>query len=288
MTDTATNKHFLDSSVARPMLVGSRAYKQYFEDQFGDDNRYISNYVQMEMKRSFFAPIIDFYFVLDMPNIRTIGDACKVWSNQFKGSDKTAILQLVGDLLDTRQLNISNPRHKKRALRAIGDYVKRLEGQLRRKFLNIGTDATRCTRSKVPFTSTQHNLMLSEQLRHFKEQFDDKKTCRNKCRVDHFILERYLAEIKDYIEHAASLVRPKSKENKGFVKIVDNLAKILEKGPESCSCRMCGNIGDAIIALESPPDMRIEHTDHSFDNLCKVINKPHYKHPAEISFINSM
>lgn len=288
MGDTATIKHFLDTSVARPMLLSSTAYKQYFADQFGDDNLYISMYVQMEVKRSYICPIIHFYFQLDMPNIQTVGDAFAVWSNRFKGSEQKAVMQLVGNLIDTRQLNISDPRDKKRVLKAIGQYVKRLEGQLRRKFRDIGVNTTRCARATVPFISSQQNFTLSKQLRYFVEQFEDSKTCRHQCRVDRFILERYRAEIEDYIKGASMLVNPKSKENVGFAKVAENLEKILQNGADVCSCHMCKKMGDAIIALETPRDMRIEHTDHSFDHLCKIINQPHYKHPSESNVIKSM
>ena len=40
-------------------------------------------------------------------------------------------------------------------------------------------------------------------------------------------------------------------------------------------------IGDAIIALDAPRDMQLEHTDHSFDHLCPPIGQPHRKHPSE-------
>lgn len=69
MEGTPIPRHFLDSSVARPMLSASQAYKQYFASQFGDHPCYISAYVQMELKRSYLCSIIDFYFVLHLPTL---------------------------------------------------------------------------------------------------------------------------------------------------------------------------------------------------------------------------
>jgi len=40
-------KHFLDTSVVRPMLVGTRRYKAYFADEFGDNLCYINQYVHL-------------------------------------------------------------------------------------------------------------------------------------------------------------------------------------------------------------------------------------------------
>ena len=50
-------------------------------------------------------------------------------------------------------------------------------------------------------------------------------------------------------------------------------------GERACDCKRCEKIGDAIIALDAPRDLRLEHTDSSFDYLCPSIKQPHYKHP---------
>ncbi len=151
MSNSVMPKHFVDSSVAQPMLLGSSVYKKYFEDQFADEQVYISDYVQMEIKRSCIVPFIDFYFLLDMPNIKSIGDALAVWSNRFKGSEIKAVMRLFSDLIDTHQLSDMNPRDKSKALRRLGYLIKRIESQLRRKFINIGVNTTRCARAKNVF-----------------------------------------------------------------------------------------------------------------------------------------
>jgi len=42
----------------------------------------------------------------------------------------------------------------------------------------------------------------------------------------------------------------------------------------------CEAIGDAVIALEAPKDMQLEHVDKPFDYLCPPINQPHRRHPS--------
>ena len=86
-------KHFVDSSVAQPMLLGGSAYKKYFRDQFADERIYISDYIQMEIKRSCIVPSINFYFLLDMPQTESIGDALRVWSNKFKSREIKAVMR---------------------------------------------------------------------------------------------------------------------------------------------------------------------------------------------------
>ena len=55
------------------------------EDEPTRENRplYISNYVQMEMKRSYLMNIISFYFILRLDTINNIGDALALWSNRL-------------------------------------------------------------------------------------------------------------------------------------------------------------------------------------------------------------
>ena len=281
-------KHFVDSSVVQPMLLGSSTYKKHFADQFTDEKPYISDYVQMEIKRSCIVPFINFYFLLDMPNIESIGDALAVWSNRFSNREIKAVTRLIGTLIDTHQLNDMSPKDKSEALRRLGFLIKRIESQLRRKFINIGENTTRCARAEVLLISSQtEQYPISDQLKQFIEKFNDVKGCRSRCRVDDFILNKFKDEIEAFFDQTKKLDRPKKRENKGFVDITTNLEKIIDTEGKACSCRMCGKIGDAIIALEMPGNMQLEYTDYSFENLCKVIEKSHKRHPSEMNYINN-
>lgn len=75
MASFVQKKHFLDTTVLRPMLLGVEQYRKYFKTQFNNDHLYVSKYVQMEFKRSYICSILDFYFHLNNPRINTIGDA---------------------------------------------------------------------------------------------------------------------------------------------------------------------------------------------------------------------
>ncbi len=143
-------KHFLDTSVLRPLLAGTKAYKKYFEEQFKDGRRYTSQYVLMEFKRSYIRNILNFYFVLNMPSIETAGDAITFWSNRYKSSELKAVLQLVGNIIDTHRLNTEEPRHKQKIMQVIAQYAKRLEIKSRRLFADIGKNETHCHRAKIP------------------------------------------------------------------------------------------------------------------------------------------
>jgi len=97
------------------------------------------------------------------------------------------------------------------------------------------------------------------------------------------LLTKFEPEIKKYIECADELEN--NADSKGFIKIAERLKRILEKGEGACSCKTCEYIGDAIIAIEAPANMRLEHIDRAFDYLCPPIDQPHKRHPSESSII---
>ncbi|WP_414755624.1 hypothetical protein [Anabaena sp. CCY 9910] len=284
MDNNSIPHHFLDTSVLRSLLLGTQVYKQYFKSQFTDQPLYISNYVQMEMKRSYLINLISFYFVLRLETINNIGDAITLWSNRFKASELKAILQLIPQLFSTHQLNFSSPEDKEKALAVLGIYIKRFELLLRKKFNNTNTDATACTRALVPLNLDLQNAAAG--LKQFADEFGDVEICRSQCQIDQFLLVQYRSEIEQLVQIASQL--PKNSNTRGFIKIVNNLKEILTQGAAACDCKRCAKIGDAVIALNAPRNMQLEHTDNSFDYLCPPINQPHYKHPSENQIVTNI
>lgn len=277
-------QHFLDTSVAYKMLLGTRVYKRYFATQFGADPCYISAYVLMELKRSYLVNAIAFYFLLNLPTVSTLDEAAKLWSNNFKGSQLKAGLQLYAEiqkLCDAHQIKSSLPSEKQRVLQVFGLYLKRVERKMRCQFTDISQDTTHCARAIVPLQSTLETL--PDGLRRFLEAFEDTTTCRNKCSIDDFILRRHRNEIESYIRQAEQL--PNNQHSRGFIKIADNLRDIVEKGGTACSCKKCESIGDAVIALQAPRTIRLEHTDNSFNHLCQPLNQSHHQHPSESAVV---
>ena len=277
MPDKIEQKHFLDTSVARSLMLATKIYQHYFKSKFGDKNLYISNYVQMEIKRSYLINLISFYFILRLDSINSIGDAIALWSNRFKGSELKAILQLIPQLFSTRQFNFSSSQDKEKAIAALVIYIKRFDLTLRKSFKNTNKDSTVCARALVPLTVDLKNP--SPGLKKFADEFGDIKTCRSKCNIQQFLLIQNRELIEQLIEVSSKM--PKNTNTRGFINIVNNLKEVLKIGDSACDCKRCEKIGDAIIALDAPRDMRLEYTDSSFDYLCPSINQPHYKHPSE-------
>jgi hypothetical protein len=86
-----------------------------------------------------------------------------------------------------------------------------------------------------------------------------------------------------YIQSASQLTTNEGVD--GFKKIAKNLQLIVSKDGRNCTCKMCEKIGDAIITLDSPPSMSLEHTDFSFNQLCDLIGKKHQHHPSQPAVI---
>ncbi|RUS94430.1 hypothetical protein DSM106972_093250 [Dulcicalothrix desertica PCC 7102] len=277
MSDKIEQEYFLDTSVARSLILATQLYQHYFKSQFNGKNIYISNYVRMEIKRSYLINIISFYFILRMDTINNIGDAISLWSNKFKGSELKAILQLIPQLFGTRQFNFYSKEDKEKAIAALVIYIKRFDLTLRKSFKNTNKDLTACSRAMVPLSVDLKNPTPG--LKKFADEFGDIKSCRSKCQIDQFILVEYKKSIEQLIQIASQL--PKNTNTRGFINIVTNLKEILKTGATACDCRRCEKIGDAIIALDAPRNMQLEYTDNSFDYLCPTINQPHYKHPSE-------
>ncbi|KYC42273.1 hypothetical protein WA1_20050 [Scytonema hofmannii PCC 7110] len=269
-------ERFLDTSVVRSLLLATQIYQNYLNALIGNQQLYISTYIQMEIKRSYLINLISFYFILRFDAINTIGDAISLWSNRFKGSELKAVLQFIPQFFSDYQFHLDNPQNKEKALYLLASYIKRFELLLRTKFKET-KDSTACARALVSLNVDLKNPVPG--LRKFVSEFGDVKTCRSKCQIEQFLLKQHPSEVDKLVEIAKKL--PRNTNTRGFLNIANNLKEILATGATACDCKRCEKIGDAVIALNAPRNMQLEHTDSSFDYLCPPINQPHYKHPSE-------
>lgn len=206
--------------------------------------------------------------------METLSPCGVINSNQ---ANSKLFYNLYPNYLVPTNLTLVVPRIKKKLYLSDSIYIKRFELILRKKFKNTNIDSTACTRDKVPLNIDLKNPASG--LKQFADEFGDVKTCRNKCKIDQFLLTQYRTEIEQLVEIASQL--PKNTNTRGFINIANNLKEILTTGATACDCKRCEKLGDAVIALDAPRRMQLEHTDNSFDYLCPPINQPHYKHPSE-------
>ena len=265
-------------------MSGAQAYRDYLKQELGNDPCFISIYIQMEIRRSFLRNVIAFYSTLAQPQIQSVADAIAVWTDKFKQSELKAVLQLVGLLIDTNALDDSQGVDKEKALTVLGHYIARLELKLRKKFIDASKDTTHCTRALVPLNFYPDRM--ADGFDEFVRGFDDTDTCRAKCTIDNVLFRRYSSEVKRFIEVASKT--KSSPETRGFIDIADQLQHILKTGPDACSCTRCAKIGDAVIALDAPRDMRLDHVDRSFNQLCELIDQPHKQYLSQAAAIKQL
>lgn len=279
-------EHLLDSSVVRPMLLGTRAYQQYFATQFQDQPCYISPYIQMEMYRSYLRNVIEFYFTLRLTTIESFSDALTFWSNRYQGSKHKAVQQLVAQLLHER-FSTPSLHTKEAAMQAIEVLMDEFIETIQSQFQQVSTDSTQCARASVQLDVTwkdaETKVDRSQTIAQFAAEFDDVSRCRNHCRIHDFLLIDHRTTLETYVQQAEEL--PKNSVSRGFLVIVETLKTILDQGESACSCKCCERIGDVVIALDAPRHLQLEHTDQAFDYLCPPIAQPHRKHPSETKVI---
>jgi hypothetical protein len=253
-----------------------RAQQRYFDAEFDGDPCYRSRFVLMEFTRSYIRPIIGLCFDLCLPNIENTADTIIYWSNKFKRSELKAVPQMIGDILRTQTVDLTSAAGKEQSLRSLAAYIERVLMKMEFKFRDTGTDSARCARATTPLDVDLDQPC--ESLRRFVKAFDNVRALRGKCRIDDFVQRRYRGEVTRYLDKAGTL--KSNRATTGFLGIADNLRPILDGGRTAGSCKSCEAIGDAIIALDAPRGMRLEHSDLSFDLLCDLIGQPHKRHPS--------
>ena len=274
MIKRASQKCFLDTSFVVPWLTGRQDYKNYLRESVAGSSLYVSDYVLMEFRRTLICPMVEFWLDLQKPENPNVTDAILSWREKFQNRKLKAILGLTVNLTSDRDLDLEDPSHKERASRHIDRYIRRLWSQTLRKLKNVGRDRTRCSRAAVRIID----------LRSFYNDFNATRECRAKCHVGSSFLRHYLTELQCLVRKADGLKQ--NSETRGFCKIAERVQWILQGGENRCTCSKCGGIGDAIIALDAPHDMCIEHLDHSFDYLCDA--RSHRKHPCQSAYMKSL
>ena len=282
MQPTATPKYFLDTSVARPIVLGTKKYQEYFSTVFQNSTKYISPFVEMEFRRSFICTVIDAYFIFKLTQIDDFGDLITFAANKYPSSQLKAFLQLAGQCFKIRKVVLTPAREKEKALYYFAELILRIQSKFHRSFVNTGRETTKCARASIKFDVKLKDVEAG--FRKFQDEFSDTKGCRKKCSIDTFFIKRHKKSVEGYIQRASKI--DAAKENDGFKKVADTLSEILKSGGKICSCKVCGSVGDAIITLNADREMILHHTDQSFDHLCPPVSQPHQKHASETAIVS--
>jgi hypothetical protein len=269
-----TEKHFVDTSVLRPLISSSSVVKKYYNEKFGGKVYYCS-YVKMEFIRGYIIPTISFYFTLRLPKITCISDAISLWSQKFQTRELKAVLSMLSGLLSNHNFDFNDLNNKELALQRIADYIRRILTIVENKYKDIGIERTLCSKSILNINFDPINIDVS-----FKEFIDafSKKDWKS-CNINSFLIKNknLINKIIEYKEIDIPNSNPE-----GFIKIIEEL-----ETEKNNTCKRCKLIGDLVISIISPKDMKLEHTDYSFDYLMTIFEKDHFRHPSEQKLIIS-
>lgn len=275
-------KDFLDTSVVIPLFFGTFAAKREYRLSLAD-RKYVSKYVSMEFHAACLRQLVEVYFLLDMPHIATVSDGMKYAAQHYRARQLKMDLYasvILAELASARGFRTDDPQDKDQLLEAFGDYIVRLAWLFHRCFKNTGTDSARCARAAVLLRPEFGDPGTA--LKEFAAAFDRKCEFRSKCDIDRFFLagQKHRAAVENLCSKGQ--VYEGKSEHEGFNKIRERLQGTLDKGKGPASCAQCSYLGDAIIALDVPDDMRIAHLDHSFNALCKILGKKHIHLPSVV------
>lgn len=180
---------FLDSSTARLLIVGGRYYRDYLRATLDGSRAHVSKYVMMEIRRGYLGVAVNFYFWASEPTFVTLGEAMEHWSDTFRSREAKTTIEIIGELVDMQRFRLDDPADKSGALREIARHIIEVDRAMRQLLTDCGRDSCRCAMAAIPFSVRPDNTHAD--LEKWKSEFGDVKACRNRCRIDHFLSERY-------------------------------------------------------------------------------------------------
>ena len=223
--------------------------------------------------RGLVGELINFYFHALPDYQKTIGDALTSWSNHVNDRKVRSLMTFIPTWLINENFSLTVPHDKKASLLSLARAIQELVTNFDATFINAGSDATNCARGKIGLTIDFGNPEpgLSE----CKQRIDDYKECRSKCSIGRFISVRNADRIE--ILHTAALPLVAASAEPQFTNIALRLKKAKDDGVDKITCTKCGGMGDGVIALNMPPNMRLEHIDASYNPMCDILHIEHNK-----------
>lgn len=273
----AKSKHFLDTSILRPLIASTEHAKNYYESSLPGE-RYISRYIEMEYNRGFIINLMQFYGLFSLPTVKGYGEALTLWQHNFHSRAVKAVGTVTGDIMTKLMgspfaTDLINDRTLQET--HLYHYIYRLKHKTD-KYKRTGHDETLCARTKhkLSWLPSNANFTFIEYI----EKFND-ATNAKKCGMDTF-LNKNKSKVDEILKYAPPTL------NKGFNSIKSTLIN-LKIDNKKLSCTKCSKIGDAVITLLTPDEFVLEHTDNSFDELSLILSKKHRKLPSETALSKS-
>ena len=210
------------------------------------------------------------YSAVRMAHYRTTQDAFYYFAQQFNDRNNIMLLSILGQILQQRMIDLNDPTHKEIAASEIWRVIKELDRKFALMFIDCGDNRTHCVRAGVEINFDADDKLLEAE--RFIKEFSGTNH-RPNCRVDDLIEKRYREEAAGFVQKATTVTGQAAEGFRKQAKRVDNVLK----GTAARTCAQCASMGDAVITLQAPRQMRLVHTDNSFNYLCEVTKQEHLK-----------
>jgi hypothetical protein len=252
---TKKTKFLIETSVVRAALGDStRDHARHVGEQIQGGKLYTSVYLRMEFIRRWFCDAARMAFAIDQ--FRDVSDALVFLEQDFSPRNMKGNLAALARALRVRGV-MDNSRAAAEEMASIAIAWLRSFDRL---FESRIPNTCKCRiGARVPDVDYSR---LFEDLRQFYEAF---LTPVTDCEVNGFL------QLQNPKARAQLLL---ADEKASRLSAAKQLASLRDEG-RWITCKECAKIGDAVIALEQPGSWCLVHLDNSFNELCRVLDRPH-------------
>lgn len=262
-------KSFLDTSVAYKLQVGTSLHKENLTASIPLD-WYVNNYVQMEYYRTCLLHWVWLYFESGEDFHRTFGDALNSYAEGFGRQAKSAMSAVASMELDG--FSFSLPEDKEYCRERLQDFIFTMAFQFREAFKNTGKDPTRCARVPHPIALPEDPNERQQVLRAVSMTYGNETECRSKCEINHlFEREPY----KSSMERVSGI-----SVNSTALERIRGAISRAQQDPDAITCRLCGRMGDAIIACCVDRAWKLHSLDSAHGPISEAVGLQCEIHPS--------
>jgi hypothetical protein len=272
-------RSFADTTVVLKLEVGTSLHYDHLTEAIPAP-RYINNYVRMEFYRTCIMHWIYLYVDSEHSFYKTFGDACKTFSEGFGREAKAAVSALA--TINSEGYSFASPGDKEACRQKLQDQIFFLALQFRDDFIDNGDDPTKCARIPVPIKFTNEPADRESLLREAARTFRKEAEARARCKIDRlFTTESYRKKWE-----AISQISPSGRSKSAVVKIQSGITEA-KSAPEAISCKLCSQMGDAVIACTLGPGWKLHSIDLAHEPISDALGLECQIHPSDRALVKA-
>jgi hypothetical protein len=265
MTKKAKPRIFLETSGVISELHGHSLQQAAVRSAVGDGRVEISNFIRMEYLRGLVLNLIELYFLIE--ECDTVSDALIDWSQKVAQERKLKIVLMTIAAWITNQ---EEWQAKEKSLRRLGDYIVRQVYTFDETFSRRSRDPMRCQLGRFLFPKrTFHPEMLLD----FYDRFKTVQRGVPNCDLCLFRDRQRRFLLAQGIDLYSPVRRDEFRRHRGYVVQAERLNEAEATTETAPRCRWCERLGDAIIALHTPPKALLVTADRAFIPFGQILKR---------------